>query len=186
MDTSYESDEDFYTTETQESLAFSSVSNITNMNTKTLEKISNKLQKEGYIKGKADEESREMQIGFNSGFHHGLAIGQICGEVYFAKRIHKQLLKSNDVNDINEIQNFAIRNSTDLNELLFKSIPESYGSEKSVIQQLVTEICNINNLNETYESNNVNSNSSSKATKTVSIKQSSIQQLTDIMHEMDA
>lgn len=53
----------------------------------TLKKVSEKMQKDGYATGKEREESRQMQLGFDSGLTKGLALGRICGLLYGACRL---------------------------------------------------------------------------------------------------
>lgn len=183
MDTAFD-DELLYTSETQESLTNTNDSDSFNMNRKSLQAISKKLRKEGYIQGKTDQESLEMQLGFDSGFHRGFILGKISGEVYFVNRIQQQLLQSiylHDINDNNSSsQEFPNQTMSNLHELLFKIVPESYGIEKSDIEQLLAETNNINKWN---ESNKLNGKL--EGNHDFCIPQSSIGQLTDFIHEMD-
>ena len=175
-------DELLYASETQESLTYTNDSDSFNMNRKSLQAISKKLRKEGYIQGKSDQESLEMQLGFNHGFHHGFTLGKVSGEVYFNNRVQQQLLQSIGLNDTNDKNSSSQEtgNSSNLNELLLKIIPESYGSEKSDVQKLLTEINNINKWNESFKSNGI-----LDVSHDVCIKQSSIDQLTDLISDMD-
>jgi len=45
-----------------------------------------KLYNDGYRVGKAHEEERLMQVGFDSGFERGVVVGKLCGELYGACR----------------------------------------------------------------------------------------------------
>lgn len=45
-----------------------------------------KLYNDGYRVGKAHEEERLMQAGFDSGFARGVIVGKLCGELYGACR----------------------------------------------------------------------------------------------------
>lgn len=47
-----------------------------------LRKVADKLGKDGFRIGKAIEEERQMQIGFDEGFESGIHLGKICGNLY--------------------------------------------------------------------------------------------------------
>lgn len=52
------------------------------MSSADLRKASEKLAKDGYRIGKAAEEEKLMQIGFDDGFGRGMALGNACGRLY--------------------------------------------------------------------------------------------------------
>lgn len=45
-------------------------------------KMTDKLNKDGFRIGKAQEEEKQMQIGFDEGFDRGLYLGKVCGDIY--------------------------------------------------------------------------------------------------------
>uniref|UniRef100_A0A7S3M619 Essential protein Yae1 N-terminal domain-containing protein n=1 Tax=Spumella elongata TaxID=89044 RepID=A0A7S3M619_9STRA len=47
-----------------------------------MRKMADKLGKDGFRIGKAQEEEKQMQIGFDQGFDHGLQLGKVCGAIY--------------------------------------------------------------------------------------------------------
>lgn len=49
-----------------------------------MRKIEGKLSNDGFRIGKAQEEEKQMQLGFDDGFQNGIVLGRACGRLYGA------------------------------------------------------------------------------------------------------
>ena len=112
----------------------------------SLKIISNKLRKEGYIKGKTEEESHQMQTGFNHGFHKGFCIGKIAGTMYYSQRsqIH------------HESSDCVQENEQEQRNFLFEDIPQSYGVDDSILIQMQTYAIDLNTKNNSQHKIDIN------------------------------
>ena len=52
------------------------------MDAADMRKMADKLGKDGFRIGKAQEEEKQMQIGFDQGFDRGLQLGKVSGSIY--------------------------------------------------------------------------------------------------------
>lgn len=52
------------------------------MDEANMRRMTDKLGKDGFRIGKAQEEEKQMQKGFDEGFDRGLYLGKVCGEIY--------------------------------------------------------------------------------------------------------
>ena len=89
-----------------------------------MRKMTDKLSKDGYRIGKAQEEEKQMQIGFDEGFDRGLRLGKVCGDIY-AKVVYV-------------VQSEGLENKlflTKLETLLMDTIPDELEvSEESFVE----------------------------------------------------
>lgn len=95
-----------------------------------MRRIADKLGKDGFRIGKAQEEEKQMQIGFDEGFARGIALGKACGRLLGAC-----LSSTNTLNQTTVIEQ--------LRTLLFETVPEEEVIEIETmerIEALVTSI----------------------------------------------
>ena len=59
------------------------------MEERTIIKNNKKLYNEGYIQGKTETESKEMQSGFDIGFKIGMLLGKLCGKLYSTYKLNQ-------------------------------------------------------------------------------------------------
>ena len=81
-----------------------------------MRKMADKLGKDGFRIGKAQEEEKQMQIGFDQGFDRGLQLGKVCGSIY-AKAISAVQRGSVDNTEM-------ALNSSQLEVILMDTIPD--------------------------------------------------------------
>ena len=81
-----------------------------------MRKMADKLGKDGFRIGKAQEEEKQMQIGFDQGFDRGLQLGKVCGSIY-AKGISAVQRGSVDNTEM-------ALNSSQLEVILMDTIPD--------------------------------------------------------------
>ena len=89
---------------------------------KTINQVASKLYKDGYRIGKAKEEEKLMQEGFDVGFHRGVMIGRACGELYGACRVSLQ--SSNPSSSTSGITHDAMK---EIERLLFDELAHMDG-----------------------------------------------------------
>lgn len=94
----------------------------------TTRKITGKLYNEGYRAGKIEEEERQMQIGFDEGFVHGMRAGKFCGDLYGACRATLDTTCSLDGNLAMSLEFIEY--------ILFEKFPESESIEEEDMEQL--------------------------------------------------
>lgn len=89
----------------------------------TTNQVSSKLYKDGYRIGKAKEEEKLMQEGFDVGFHRGVMIGRACGELYGACRVSAQTSNSSS----SSTSNTALDAMKEIERLLFDDLAHMDG-----------------------------------------------------------
>lgn len=90
-----------------------------------MRKMTDKLNKDGFRIGKAQEEEKQMQIGFDEGFDRGLCLGKVCGDIY-AKVVYATQ---------NEGQGNKLHISK-LETLLMDTIPDELEASEEAIMEL--------------------------------------------------
>ena len=93
-----------------------------------MRKMADKLGKDGFRIGKAQEEEKQMQIGFDQGFNRGLQLGKVCGAIY-AKAICAVQQRSVGNTDV-------ASNLSKLEVLLMDTIPDDLEVDQSSIENL--------------------------------------------------
>ena len=89
----------------------------------TTNHVASKLYKDGYRIGKAKEEEKLMQEGFDIGFHRGVMIGRACGELYGACRVSLQS-STTTTTASNTIENTTPEEALkQIERLLFEELP---------------------------------------------------------------
>lgn len=91
-----------------------------------MRKMAEKLGKDGFRIGKAQEEEKQMQIGFDQGFDRGLQLGKVSGAIY-AKVMRAVQEGSSDS---------TAANLSKLENLLMDTIPDDLEVSESSIGDL--------------------------------------------------
>ena len=97
------------------------------MDEANMRKIADKLGKDGFRIGKAQEEEKQMQIGFDEGFNQGIKLGKVCGEIYAKVILHTQ--QSGLQNKLHIVR---------LEALLMDIIPDELEVSQKVVQEIET------------------------------------------------
>ena len=102
--------------------------------------VASKLYKDGYRVGKAKEEEKLMQVGFDIGFHRGVMIGRACGELYGACRVFLQ--SSNPASSTSS--DVTLDALKEIERLLFEELPHMEGDiENAWINELRNAVLSI-------------------------------------------
>jgi flagellar biosynthesis/type III secretory pathway protein FliH len=89
-----------------------------------MRKIGGKLSNDGFRIGKAQEEEKQMQQGFDEGFQKGIVLGRACGRLYgaCASKASRKLT--------------ATENLAKLQTLLYETVPEAEMIDATLLEQI--------------------------------------------------
>jgi hypothetical protein len=89
-----------------------------------MRKIGGKLSNDGFRIGKAQEEEKQMQIGFDEGFQKGIVLGRACGKLYGACA-SKSSKCARSLESLSKLQT-----------LLYETVPDAETVDATLLQEI--------------------------------------------------
>lgn len=113
---------------------FFGTNNEVSMEERTIIKNNKKIYNEGYIQGKTETESKEMQTGFDIGFKNGMLFGKLCGKLYSTYKLNEA--------------KFGVDIGNKIKLLLFENVKYNDNASYSLYIDQLIELCIVMNYSE--------------------------------------